>query len=118
MCGKSAASAVLAGLLLIVAQLGGSLRPNPALNQLDRSVRQPLPTLPPAPAPRSDQLWVPDRYFPSTTGSNIHVPGHWENRQSDGQYYLPPLPACTSTGQCVTTPAGVRPQAPDNRQSP
>ena len=82
MCAKSVASRVLVLALLIVAQLGGSLRPNPAQNQLDRAVRQPLPSLPPTPAPRSDHIWVPDRYFPSTTGSNIHVPGHWENRQS------------------------------------
>ena len=116
MCGKSAVSCVLA--LLIVAQLGGSPRPNPALNQLDRAVRQPLPSLPPTPAPRSGQVWVPDRYFPNPTGGTTFVPGHWERQINSQEYYAPSLPACTSDGQCVTTPAGVRPQAPENRQSP
>jgi len=118
LCGKSAASPVLALALLILAQLGGSLRPNSAIDQLERSVRKPLPSLPPAPAPRSDQIWVPDRYFPTPEGGNAHVPGHWEQRLSDREYYVPPLQVCTQAGQCVTTPAGVRPQAPENRQSP
>jgi hypothetical protein len=104
--------------LLMVAQLGGGLRPNPALNQLDRSVRKPLPSLPPAPAPRSDQVWVPDRYFPTPVGGTTFVPGHWERQINGQEYYAPSLPACTSAGQCVTTPAGVRPQAPETRQSP
>ncbi len=118
MCGKSAAKPVLALALLMLAQLGGSARPNRALDQLDRAVRQPLPSLPPATVPRSDQVWVPDRYFPTPAGGNTWVPGHWERQINAQEYYAPPLPACTPAGQCVTTPAGVRPQAPETRQSP
>ena len=104
--------------LMLLAQLGGSPRPNSALDQLERSVRKPLPALPPAPGPRSDQVWVPDRTFPTPDGGSAHVPGHWEGRISSQEYYVPPLLVCTPTGQCVTTPAGVRPLPPDSRQAP
>ena len=101
----------------MLAQLGGSLRPNPALNQLNRAVRQPLPALPPAQAQRSDQIWVPDRYFATSVGDISYVPGHWERRINNQEYYAPSLVACTAVGECVTAPAGVRPQAPESRQS-
>ena len=118
MCGKSAAKPVLALALMMLAQLGGSARPNRALDQLDRAVRQPLPSLPLATPPRSDQVWVPDRYFPAPGGGTTHVPGHWERQINRQEYYAPSLLVCSSAGPCVTTPAGVRPQAPENRQSP
>ena len=118
MCGKSAAKPALVLALLMLAQLGGTAQPNRAINQLERAVRQPLPTLPPAAAPRADQTWVPDRYFPAPGGGTTYVPGHWERQINSQEYYAPSLPACTSAGQCVTTPAGVRPQPPETRQSP
>jgi hypothetical protein len=117
--GKSVAKPVLALVLVMLAQLGGTARPNRAIDQLDRAVRQPLPSLPPTPAPpRASQVWVPDRYFPTPNGQTLHVPGHWEQQLNNQQYYAPPLPACTQSGQCVTTPGGVKELPPEIRQSP
>jgi hypothetical protein len=116
---KSVAKPVLALVLVMLAQLGGTARPNRALDQLDRAVRQPLPSLPPTPAPpRPSQVWVPDRYFPTPNGETAHVPGHWEQQLSSTEYHTPPLVACTPSGQCVTTPGGVRTLPSEQRQSP
>src|SRR5262249_48304680 len=83
----------------MLAQLGGSLRPNPALNQLNRAVRQPPPALPPAHAQRSDQIWVPDRYFSTSVGDISYVPGHWERRINNQEYYAPSLVVCAAVGE-------------------
>ena len=112
---KLAGSALLPALLLL-AQLGGGgpLRAtqgsgSKAAEQIERAVRNPLPPLPPAPASRADQVWVPDRFLPTPTGGQIHVPAHWEQRLSDHEYRVPPLTVCDqSTGQCATTAPGVR----------
>jgi hypothetical protein len=88
-----------------------------ALDQLERSVTRPLPSVPPATSPRSDQVWVPDRIVP-TPGGTVHVPGHWERTvPSTGEYYVPPLVVCTPGGQCTAEPAGAR-RPPDQRQGP
>jgi hypothetical protein len=54
---------------------------------------------------------VPDRYVTVPEApEGVLVPGHWERRLSDREFYVPPLVVCRSvTGQCVTVPAGVRP---------
>ncbi|MGH7391064.1 MAG: hypothetical protein ACREM3_16640 [Candidatus Rokuibacteriota bacterium] len=95
---------------------GGTLGPRP-IDQLDRAVRQPLPSLPRAPAPRTDTIWVPDRYLDRPEGS-LHVPGHWERRINPQEHYVPPLYVCNrSTGECAQIPAGVRPP-PETRPGP
>lgn len=112
---RVAGAAVAVALLL--AQ-GPTLGPRP-LDQLDRAVRRPPPSLPPAPAPtrpRGEQVWVPDRYVDRPEGT-YHVPGHWERRIDEQQHYVPPLVVCNNLGGCVHVPAGVRPP-PEVRQGP
>jgi hypothetical protein len=106
-----------------VAQLGGGTRAtggtstSRSAEQIQRSVTQPLPALPPAPAPRNDRVWVPDRYVPGPAGT-IHVPGHWEQPISSTQSRVPPLVVCDSGGHCTFVPGGVRPPAEQRPQAP
>ncbi len=87
---------------------GGTLGPRP-IDQLDRAVRQPLPSLPPTPPPRTDMIWVPDRYLDRPAGT-LHVPAHWEQRLNPQEYYVPPLYVCNRmSGDCTQVPPGVRP---------
>jgi hypothetical protein len=88
-----------------------------ALDQIERSVTRPLPQAPPpAPVPRPDSVWVPDRSV-ATPGGTVHVPGHWERRLPTGDHHVPPLVVCTPGGQCAPEPGGTRPP-PEQRQSP
>ncbi len=107
---------VLAGALLLLAQLGGESSFNSAVDQIERSVTRPLPQAPAAPVERSPDVWVPDRYVANPGQGGIAVvPGHTERRLPSGEYYAPPSTVCGSaTGDCVTAPAGVRPP-PDMR---
>jgi hypothetical protein len=111
--------------LLLASQLGSGGPPRAggpasgALDQIERSVTRPLPSVPPPAAPRpSERIWVPDRHVPSPDGRAIHVPGHWEYRDSSGTYQRPPLPACTADGRCATTPGTDTRIPPDQRQNP
>lgn len=111
----------VAGVLLtgawLVAQLGGGGTPSSrAIDQIQRSVTRPMPSLPPAAAPRSDSIWVPDRYVAGPAGP-VHVPGHWEQRIAPNEVRVPPLVVCTPGGECTLVPAGVRPPI-EQRQSP
>jgi hypothetical protein len=104
---------VAAALLLALgpvttAQLGGGTTTKGAAEQIERGVRRPLPPLGPAPAPRADSVWVPDRWMGTPDGV-FRVPGHWEQRRADGGYDVPPLTACDAAGRCVNMPAGVKP---------
>jgi len=97
---------------------GGTLGPRP-IDQLDRAVRQPPPSVPrpPAPSPRADMVWVPDRYLDRPEGT-LHVPGHWEQRLSPQEHYVPPLHVCNrSSGECMQVLQGVRPP-PEHRTGP
>lgn len=79
-----------------------------------------IPQPPPAPArrPGDDMLWVPDRQVrvPGVEGS-VRVPGHWEQRVSEHEVYVPPLTGQTQDGRVIEFPAG-RQKLPDARQSP
>ena len=124
---------VLAAGLLLAYQLGGGsaspglgsatgARPggpsSGALDQIERSVTRPLPSVP-VPAPgRPERIWVPDRHLPTVDGSAVHVPGHWEYRQPTGEYQVPPLLGCTQDGRCATLPGGDTPLPPAQRQGP
>jgi hypothetical protein len=95
--------------LLALLQAAGPLAPRP-LDQLKSSVMRPVPSVPLRPAPRADEVWVPDRWVPMPGApQGAHVPGHRERRLSDTEYYVPPLTVCApSTGICQESPAGVR----------
>ena len=118
MSAKSVVNALLAGAWL-VAQLGGGGTPSSrAINQIERSVTRPLPPLPPAPPPRSDSVWVPDRYVvPGPSGPPFHVPGHWEQTVGPNEVRVPPMVVCTPVAECALVPAGTRVPA-DQRQTP
>ena len=113
---KSLGSAVV-GALLIVLQLGGGTPLGQSIDQLQRSVTRPVPQAPPPTVWRPDSVWVPDSSLPDPVQGRVLVPGHWERRLSDREYYGPPMTICGSaTGECATLPAGVRP--PPERQTP
>ena len=103
--------------MLIVLQLGGGTPLGRSIDQLERSVTRPVPQAPPPTVWRPDSVWVPDRSLPDPVQGRVLVPGHWERRLSDGEYYGPPMTICgAATGECVIVPAGVRP--PPERQTP
>jgi len=123
---------VLAAGLLLAYQLGGGSaspglssptgapprRPSGPIDQIERSVTRPLPSVP-APAPtRPERIWVPDRHVPRADGNAVHVPGHWEYRHPTGEYQVPPLQGCTQDGRCETLPGGDTRLPPSQRQSP
>lgn len=116
MSAKSVVNALFVGAWL-VAQLGGGGTPSSrAIDQIERSVTRPLPSLPPAPPPRSDSVWVPDRYLPGPSGL-FHVPGHWEQTVAPNEVRVPPMVVCTPAGECTLVPAGTRLPA-EIRQAP
>jgi hypothetical protein len=99
--------------------VGGRTPSSTAIDSIVRSVTRPL-SVPAAPeVVRPDTVYVPNRYVdvPGEPGPLL-VPGHWERRISEREYYAPPLPACYGpTGGCLSVPAGVRPP-PDSRLGP
>jgi hypothetical protein len=113
---------VLSGLLLaqagVTPRIGPTTPSGPTLDQLNRSVTRPVPTLPPPTGQHPSDVWVPDRVVPvpGQAGGAL-VPGHWERRLSDREYYVPPLVIITPDGRTTTLPAGVLPP-PEQRQSP
>jgi hypothetical protein len=82
-----------------------------AVNQINRSVTRPVPTVPSRKVPAQDRVWVPDRYVAGSDGLLLHVPGHWERRVNDHEVHTPPVVACpTGPGTCVLVPSGIRPK--------
>src|SRR5213593_2359620 len=76
--------------VLVLAQFGGGTPGRSPVEQIERSVTRPVPQAPAAPVERSPNVWVPDRYLADPMqGGTSFVPGHWERRLSDGQYYAP-----------------------------
>jgi hypothetical protein len=63
-------------------------------------------------------IWVPDRQVrvPGVEGA-VLVPGHWEQRLSEHDVYVPPLTGQASDGRIIQFPAGER-RLPHERQSP
>ena len=103
--------ALLAGGLLFL-QGGGGTGLGHSVDQINRASRAPVPTVARPPAARPDMVWVPDHYFPATTGGTVLVPGHWERLVSDHESYVPPLAVISpADGSSRTSPAGVRPRA-------
>jgi hypothetical protein len=89
---------------------GGRGAASGVLDQLQRSITQPTPVAPRSPAQRPDMIWVPNRYVPAPGApEGLYVPGHWERRLSEREFYVEPLVACRpGTSDCRTIPAGVR----------
>jgi hypothetical protein len=111
-----AAPALLAVLLLL--PLAGGTPASRILDQLKSAVTRPVPTVPRREALRPDMIWVPDRYVSIPgSGEPACVPGHWERRLSEREYFAPPLPICGPEGSCVMAPAGVR-EPPASRLGP
>ena len=99
-------------------RVGATTPAGPMLDQLNRSMSRPVPTLPPPSGQSPADVWVPDRIVPIPgQPAGAHVPGHWERRISDRENYVPPLVIRTPDGGTVALPAGVMPP-PEQRQSP
>lgn len=99
---------------------GGTTPGGGIFDRLREDTTRPMPTAPPPPpAPtRSDMIWVPDRNVPVPGVPGIVlVPGHWEQRLSDHEVYVPPLTGRTEDGGTIQLPAGRR-LPPDERVSP
>jgi hypothetical protein len=99
---------------------GGTTPGGEMLDRLREDTTRPIPRVPPRPAtpPGPDMIWVPDRRvrLPGVAGS-VLVPGHWEQRLSEHEVYVPPLTVRTEDGRTIQLPAGPRPP-PDERSSP
>jgi len=90
--------------------------PSPLEQVREQALRRSAPlALPPPPSER----WVPEQQrFAPELGRNVVIPGHYEERITDQQYPVPPLPATDrTTGVTVTIPGGQRPPA-ELRQGP
>ena len=109
----------LAGVVLIVAQLGGGgTSTSRATDRINGMSTRGLPPLPPAPPPRNDMIWVPEQYVPAPFApQGLKVPGHWEQRLSSREMFVPPLVVCEPGGGCRVAPGGVQPPI-DQRQFP
>ena len=80
-------------------------------DRLREETTRPVPRVapPPARAPGSDLIWVPDRYTRVPGEGNVHIPGHWEQRVSDREVIVPPLTGRTEDGRVIQLPAGRQP---------
>jgi hypothetical protein len=127
--GRSACG-LFAGALLALPGVGGSLTSAPALpsgvtttirgpgaattgalvDRLNAASMRPQAVAPAPVVPRSDMLWVPDRYVsvPGAPGG-VLVPGHWEQRTPSGDVFVPPLVIVHPAGGPEFVPAGTRP---------
>lgn len=108
---------LLAGGLLML-QVGGGTGVTRAVDQINAASRAPVPTVGPREVVRPDTVWVPDRWLPAPgTGGAALVPGHWEQRISDREFFTPPLTAVNpADGSLRAFPAGVRPPAEERRE--
>ena len=110
-------AALLAGGLLVLQ--GGAAQPTTpaqAARQITESSMRPLPSVPPREVPRPDTVWVPDRWVPLPGApQGVHVPGHWERRLSEREYWVPPLTLTAPPGVQQAWPAGVREPAEERR---
>jgi hypothetical protein len=98
---------------------GGTTPGGPILDRLREQSTRPLPQVPPAPPPRGpDQIWVPEQRVrvPGVQG-DVRVPGHWEQRLSGDEVYVPPLTGQAPDGRIIQFPAGQR-RVPPGRESP
>ena len=104
---RFAAGCLLAGGLTVPL---GPTTTGRAVDQINRQSTQPVPTAPSRETPRSDQVWVPDRYVIIAGESTpVLVPGHWERRISEREFDVPSLSIIRpSTGTHETFPGGVR----------
>jgi hypothetical protein len=112
------AGALIGGGLLFL-QAGGGTGLGHAVDQITRASTAPVPTVAPRLVARPERVWVPDRLVPVPEGGTTAlVPGHWERRVSDREYYVPPLSTLNpADGRVQTYPAGVRPPA-EERSGP
>ena len=93
------------------------LYPPAPLDQVrEQSLRRspPLPVPPPA-----SERWVPEQQkFVPELGRIVTIPGHYDQRVTDQQVSVPPLPVFDrTTGFSTTLPAADR-TPPDVRQTP
>ena len=58
-----------------------------AVDQINRSVTRPVPSVPPPVVARPSSIWVPEHF----TVGDVKVPGHWQQRLPDGSLSVPPL---------------------------
>ena len=81
-----------------------------AVDQINRQSIRPIPAVPSRETPRSDQVWVPDRFvIIAGESAPVLVPGHWERRINDREFGVPALTIFRpSTGTHETFPGGVR----------
>ena len=88
-----------------------TVRPPDAIDRANGLATRPRPAAPPAPV--VEERWVPERrlYSPQL-GREVVVPGHYERRITDQQYWVPPLDAATRPdGRRVPIPGGEHPPA-------
>ena len=107
---------VAGGLLML--QPGGTTT-SALVERLNAASMRPLPAMPQRETPRTDAVWVPDRYLSVPgTGSVAHVPGHWERRISDREFFVPPLVIFELADRSIhPVPAGIR-MPPESRVGP
>ncbi|MBM4443286.1 MAG: hypothetical protein FJ027_22975 [Candidatus Rokubacteria bacterium] len=119
MTGHAVAATLATALLLaqagVTPRVGPTTPAGPMLDQLNRSMTRPVPTLPAPSGRHPADVWVPDRIVPVPGhAGGVLVPGHWERRISDREHYVPPMVIRAPDGTTTAVPGGVMP-APDQR---
>lgn len=110
--------ALLAGGLLML-QAGGGATTSQIVDRINAASTRSVPAVGPPEVARPDMVWVPDRYVPiPAQPASALVPGHWERRVSDREFYAPPQAIVNpSDGSVRVFPAGLRPP-PEERHGP
>jgi hypothetical protein len=64
-----------------------------AVDRMNASSMRGVPSVPAAPAPRGDMVWVPDRFVPAPGApTGVFEPGHWVVHTPEGGRIAPPPP--------------------------
>jgi hypothetical protein len=92
-----------------------TVRPPDAIDRAQGMATRRPASIPPLPA--AEERWVPERRRYSPQLGTVVVPGHYERRISDQQYWVPNLNATTPGGRSIPIPAGEHPPA-DLRNAP
>lgn len=89
------------------------------LDQVRARTKEPVTAMPRPVTPRSDTVWVADRFVPIPgVPGVVRIPAHWERRISGSESYVPPLVIIDPTeANAHVIPGGVRPSA-DLRSAP
>ena len=110
------ACTIVAGALLSV---NGGSSTAALVDRINKNSLRAVPTAPDIAPFRPDSAWVPDRYVVVPGQSTpVMVPGHWEQRLSNGQVSVPTIVVPDPTTGSITVFPGGTKEPIEPRQGP